>query len=168
MTPRARKRRPLETAPARPADAQAAAPADGVLRLQQTAGNRAVSALLQRQGTGRYHLLEGGLTLDPEIEAEMRRRGLFGPPAEKPFNPLDPKVIEKAVEGRERPDWTPLPEHVPREPEPIVPRGEGPKEPRKGGPGDVWDAVKKIPMVDRGLEKLKDEAKRRWRKLRGK
>ena len=34
--------------------------------------------------------------------------------------------------------------------------------------GDVWDAVKQVPLVKKGLDKLEEEAKRRWRKLRGK
>ena len=131
-------------------------------RLQQTAGNRAVSGLIQRQRAERYRLLDEGLTLDPELAELMRRLG-----APKP-DLFDPKALERALEGRDKPEWTPLPKHAPKAPEPLVPRGEGPSEPREGGAGDVWDAVKKIPLVDRGLDKVKEEAKRRWRKARGK
>jgi hypothetical protein len=131
----------------------------GIQKLQQTAGNRAVTGLIQRQRS-RYHLLEGGLTLDPELEAMMRR---LGKPKPELF---DPEVLERVAKGPQ--DWTPLPKDVRKEPEPIVPRGEGPAEPRAGKPGDVWDAVKKVPMVKKGLDKLEEEAKRRWRKARGK
>jgi hypothetical protein len=150
-----------------PAEPRAEPPAHGLLRLQQTVGNRAVSALLQRQPRGTYHLLDEGLTLDPEIELEMRKRGLV-PGLSEPKTPnlFDPEVIGKGL--KQPPDWTPLPEHAPKEPEPIVPRGKGPETPRKGGVGDVWDAVKGIPMVKKGLDKVEEEAKRRWRKARGK
>jgi hypothetical protein len=167
VTPRRRlgRRRP-ENAAAVPAEARPEPPAPGLLRLQQTAGNRAVSGLIQRQRRG-FHLLEEGLTLDPEIELEMRKRGLMpGMSEPKTPNLFDPKAIEKAL--KPTPDWTPLPEHAPKEPEPIVPRGKGPETPRKGGAGDVWDAVKGIPMVKKGLDKVEEEAKRRWRKARGK
>lgn len=144
----------------RPEPAQAATA--GLQKLQQTAGNRAVAGLIQRQRSSRYRLLEGGLTLDPELEAMMRRLG-------KPKPDLfDPEVLEGVAERGRHPDWTPLPEHAPKEPEPLVPRGEGPAEPRSGKLGDVWDAVKKVPMVGKGLDKLEEEAKRRWRKARGK
>jgi hypothetical protein len=170
VTPRRRlmRRRPdkAAVAPAR-AEARSEPPAHGLLRLQQTAGNRAVSRLIQRQRRG-PHLLEEGLTLDPEIELEMRKRGLLPGMSEesKAPNLFDPKAIEKAL--KPAPEWTPLPEHAPKEPEPIVPRGKGPETPRKGGAGDVWDAVKGIPMVKKGLDKVEEEAKRRWRKARGK
>ena len=134
----------------------------GVQKLQQTAGNRAVAALIQRQSNSRYRLLEGGLTLDPELEAMMRRLGKPKP------NLFDPEVLEGVAERGRHPDWTPLPEHAPKKPEPTVPRGEGPSEPRSGKLGDVWDAVKKVPMVEKGLDKLEEEARRRWRKARGK
>jgi hypothetical protein len=137
-----------------------------ILRLQQAAGNQAVARLLQRQGR-RYRVLEEGLTLDPEIEAEMRRRGLFLPPTPETINLRDPEVIER-VEGRGRPGGKPLPKQVEPGREPIVPQGEGPQETREGGVGDVWDAVKQVPLVKKGLDKLEEEAKRRWRKLRGK
>ena len=137
-------------------------PSGGLQRLQQTAGNRAVSGLIQRQRAGRYRLLDEGLTLDPELEEMMRRLG-------KPKPDLfDPKALEGALEGRDKPEWTPLPEHVRPEPEPIVPRGKGPETPRKGSLGDLGEAVRKIPMVERGLDKVAEEAKRRWRKARGK
>jgi len=139
-----------------------------VLRLQQTAGNRAVAGLLQRQPRGTYHLLEEGLTLDPELELEMKKRGLLlpGSPSVSTPNLFDPKAIERGL--KPRPDWTPLPEHAPNEPEPIVPRGKGPETPRSGSIGDVWDAAKGIPMVKKGIDKIEEEAKRRWRKARGK
>ena len=108
-------------APGAGADATA-----GVQKLQQTAGNRAVAGLIQRQRSSRYRLLEGGLTLDPELEAMMRRLG-------KPKPDLfDPKVLEGVAERGRHPDWTPLPEHAPRSRSPLVPRGEGPAEPRSG------------------------------------
>jgi hypothetical protein len=167
VSPRRRGlRRRSETRPAEPAQARTEAPAPGLIQLQQAAGNRAVSGLIQRQRRG-YHLLEEGLTLDPDIELEMRKRGLMpGASSVTTPNLFDPKAIEKAL--KPQPEWTPLPEHAPKEPEPIVPRGKGPETPRKGGAGDVWDAVKGIPMVKKGIEKLEDEAKRRWRKARGK
>ena len=136
--------------------------ASGVERLQQSAGNRAVTGLIQRQRSGRYRLLEGGLTLDPELEAMMRRLG-------KPQPDLfDPDVLEGVEARGRRPDWEPSPEHAPKAPEPVVPRGQGPAEPRPGKLGDVWDAVKKVPLVEKALDKLEEEAKRRWRKARGK
>jgi hypothetical protein len=163
------RRRPDQAAAApAPAEARSEPPAHGLLRLQQTAGNRAVSGLIQRQRRN-YHLLEEGLTLDPEIEQEMWKRGIVpGSSASSVTTPnlFDPKAIEKAL--KPAPEWTPLPEHAPKEPEPIVPRGKGPETPRKGGAGDVWDAVKGIPMVKKGLDKVEEEAKRRWRKARGK
>jgi hypothetical protein len=169
MTPRRRlvRRRPDKEAAAPTAEARSEPPAHGLLRLQQTAGNRAVAGLIQRQRRG-LHLLDEGLTLDPEIEMEMRKRGLMPGLSEESKAPdlFDPKAIEKAL--KPAPDWTPLPEHAPKEPEPIVPRGKGPETPRKGGAGDVWDAVKGIPMVKKGLDKVEEEAKRRWRKARGK
>jgi hypothetical protein len=151
-------------APARRQPTQDPVPeaASGVEKLQQTAGNRAVTGLIQRQRSGRYRLLEGGLTLDPELEAMMRRLG-------KPEPDLfDPDVLEGVEERGRRPEWTPLPEHAPKAPEPIVPRGQGPAEPRPGKLGDIWDAVKKVPLVGKSLDKLEEEAKRRWRKARGK
>lgn len=159
---RRRLRRELPPTSASPPTPETAV---GVLRLQQAAGNRAVGSLLQRQGRS-FRLLEEGLTLDPEIQAQMRQRGLLLPPTPESVNLRDPKVIER-VEGR-RPEWTPLPEHVKPDPEPVVPRGEGPEEAREGGVGDVWDAVKQVPMVKKGLGKLEEEAKRRWRRARGK
>jgi hypothetical protein len=157
----ARPRPPSRQHPAPVSEATGA-----ILRLQQAAGNQAVARLLQRQGR-RYRLLEDGLTLDPEIEAELRRRGLFLPPTPGPINLHDPEVIER-VEGRVRPGGKPLPEQVEPAREPTVPQGEGPQETREGGVGDVWDAVKQIPLVKKGLDKLEEEARRRWRKARGK
>jgi hypothetical protein len=169
MTPRRRglRRRP-ENAPASPGQARSESPASGLAQLQQSAGNRAVSGLIQRQRRN-YHLLEEGLTLDPDIQLEMSKRGIMpGSSSSSVTTPnlFDPKAIEKAL--KPTPEWTPLPEHAPKDPEPIVPRGKGPDTPRKGGVGDVWDALKGVPMVKKGIDKVEEEAKRRWRKARGK
>jgi hypothetical protein len=167
VTPRRRLVRRPDNAAAGRAEARPEPPVQGLLRLQQTAGNRAVSGLIQRQRRG-YHLLEEGLTLDPDIELEMSKRGIMPGSSSSVTAPdlFDPKALEKAL--KPTPEWTPLPEHAPKEPEPIVPRGKGPETPRKGGVGDVWDALKGVPMVKKGIDKVEEEAKRRWRKARGK
>jgi hypothetical protein len=167
VTPRRRQVRRPDKAAADRAEAGPEPPAQGLLRLQQTAGNRAVSGLIQRQRRG-YHLLEEGLTLDPDIELEMSKRGIMPGSSSSATAPdlFDPKALEKAL--KPTPEWTPLPEHAPKEAEPIVPRGKGPETPRKGGVGDVWDALKGVPMVKKGIDKVEEEAKRRWRKARGK
>ena len=167
MTPRRRLVRRPDNAAAEGTEARPEPPVQALLRLQQTAGNRAVSGLIQRQRRG-YHLLEEGLTLDPDIELEMSKRGIMPGSSSSTTAPdlFNPKALEKAL--KPTPEWTPLPEHAPKEPEPIVPRGKGPETPRSGSIGDIWDAAKGIPMVKKGIDKIEEEAKRRWRKARGK
>ena len=47
--------------------------------------------------------------------------------------PVRPQGARRVAERGRHPDWTPLPEHAPRSRSPLlVPRGEGPAEPRSG------------------------------------
>ena len=162
--------------------------AAAVLRLQQTAGNAAVTALVQRQEAGGGVSLGGtrrsgpsplggeGLHLDPAIEAEMRRIEL-----ERRFRELlEPGSIRSALRTAHRPRlrpparpaWLPPPGGTPApEPEPLVPRGAGPETPRAASPGDLLGAVMAVPAVDGALTRLRTQATDRlasdWRGLSG-
>ena len=178
-----------EQEPARAPDSPPLSPgAAAVLRLQQTAGNAAVTALVQRQEAGGGVSLGGtrrsgpsllggeGLHLDPAIEAEMRRIEL-----ERRFRELlEPGSIRSALRTAHRPRlrpparpaWLPPPGGTPApEPEPLVPRGAGPETPRAASPGDLLGAVMAVPAVDGALTRLRTQATDRlasdWRGLSG-
>ena len=163
--------------------------AAAVLRLQQTAGNAAVTALVQRQEAGGGVSLGGtrrsgpsllggeGLHLDPAIEAEMRRielerrfRELLEPGSIR--SALRTAPIDLASAPPARPAWLPPPGGTPApEPEPLVPRGAGPETPRAASPGDLLGAVMAVPAVDGALTRLRTQATDRlasdWRGLSG-
>ena len=66
---------------------------------------------------------------------------------------FDPEVLEGVAERGRHPDWTPLPEHAPKE----LSRSSHAARPRGaevGKLGDIWDAVKKVPMVGKGFERF--------------
>jgi hypothetical protein len=56
------------------------------------------------------------------------------------------------------------------QPEPLVPRGEGPDKPHAGELGDIAEAIASIPAIDTGLSTLKADAKAKatadWGKLK--
>jgi hypothetical protein len=179
-----------EQEPARAPESPRLSPdAAAVLRLQQTAGNAAVTALVQRQEAGGGLSLGGtrrsgpsllggeGLRLDPAIEAELRRlelerhvRELLEPGSVRSAFRAAP--IDLSAPPPSRPAWLPPPGGTPApEPAPVVPRGAGPETPREASPGDVLDAVMAVPAVDGALTRLRTQATDRlaadWRSLSG-
>jgi hypothetical protein len=125
--------------------------------------------MIQRQG------ILGGerLTLDPEIEAEMRRLEF----EQKLKLLLEPNAVRKAITDVDLqleapPPWLPKPGEKPSpEAEPLVPKGAGPATPQEAGAGDVLDAVMAVPAVNKALTGLEtqatEKASRDWSRLSG-
>ena len=149
---------------------------EGIHQLQQSLGNIAVRRLLtgriQRQGPfgGRQRpsLLGGDqarLTLDPEIEAQMRAitamRSMLSPDA---LRPILLQIPDDFVQPPGPLDSPPTPAAPP-----LVPAGAGPSEPRAASGGDVLRAVMAIPAVDTAITNLQNRAvervQRDWRNL---
>ena len=136
----------------------------GIHQLQQSLGNFAVGRLLttrvQRQGPlggrRRPSLLDEGtqLTLDPEIEAQMRAitamRSALSPEA---LRPILLQIPDDFVQPPGPLDSPPTPAAPP-----LVPRGAGPSEPRAASGGDVLRAVMAIPAVDTAITNLQSRA----------
>ena len=135
-----------EHSPAAPAVADVSAEtAHGrVLALQRAAGNRAVTALLQRQAVERQ--------LGEVLHPVSVRNALFSVPFEQ------------------QPPWLPQAGEQPSGGEqPAVPAGEGPETPRPGQASDAFRAVMEIPAIDGALSNLRGRAaehvQRNWGQL---
>jgi len=140
------------------------------LRLQASLGNGRVRDLLSKPRPAAVQrqdweapspdgpsLLEGeGLTLDPELMAQMRAmqavNELLDPAAVRPRLFDIPDTLGEAP----APDILSGP--APPEPVPLVPRGSGPSRPRPAEPGDVLEAVLAIPTIDSAIERLRGMA----------
>ena len=148
----------------------------GIGQLQQALGNFAVGRMLttrvQRQGPlggRRRPSLLGGeeahLTLDPEIEAQMRAitamRASLSPDA---LRPALLQLPDNFVQPPGPLDSPPTPATPP-----LVPAGAGPSKPRAASGGDVLRAVMAIPAVDTAITNLQNRAiervQRDWRNL---
>jgi hypothetical protein len=139
-----------------------------LIGLQRSAGNAAVTRLIQRQEAtsavqNRPNLLGGSgpqLHLDPQIEAEIRRIEL----ERKLDELLHPQKLRLALsqiqfQPPERPPWLPKAgERPPPDPKPLVPAGEGPATAKEASPSDLMDAVMAVPDVNDALTRLKTQA----------
>lgn len=149
----------------------------GMVELQQSAGNAAVAALIQRQdGSGgvqnRPNLLGGQqLHLDPQLEAEMRRIELQAQLDEI----LHPRRLQLAVQQlpfqpAAQPQWLPPSTGVqPPASAPAAPSDKEPEAAHAGSPGDLVKAIMAVPEIDGALTNLKtqagDRVQRDWGRL---
>ena len=148
-----------------PAARQSPSLARGLLALQRSHGNATVQRLIQRQETetadpevdiisgGNFSLLgeEGGLELDPELEAEMRAAQI----AQDLLTPayLRPNLFQLAEALDSGPDILEG-ERAP-EPEPLVPAGRGPQRARTGKSSDLIKALLGVPVIDGAIDNLR-------------
>ena len=152
-------------------------PGRGTIRqLQRALGNfgvaRLVTSGIQRDGplgggSRRPSLLgdDAHLTLDPDIEAQMRAmeamRGALTPEA------LRPNLLQLPADFLPPPGPMDAPA-TPAQP-PLVPRGGGPAETRPASGGDVVSAIMAVPAVDAAITSLQtralDRVQRDWRHL---
>ena len=143
-------------------------------QLQQALGNsgvaRLVSARIQRQddssgGRRRPSLLSDRLTLDPEITAQIRA-------IEALRSALDPEVVRLnllQIPDSAVPEPSPLDTPPSPQPEPLVPRGKGPSQPKAASSSDLLRAVVAIPAIDSAIANLRtratEQVRRDWRSL---
>jgi hypothetical protein len=149
----------------------------GMVELQQSAGNAAVTGLIQRQdGSGglqnRPNLLGGQqLHLDPQLEAEMRRIELQAQLDEI----LHPRRLQLAVQQlpfqpTAQPQWLPPSTGVkPPVSTPPAPSDKEPEAAHAGDAGDLVKAIMAVPEIDGALTNLKTQAgervQRDWSRL---
>jgi hypothetical protein len=151
----------------------------GIKRLHGTLGNSGVARLvtsgIQRDGPlggrRRPSLLgdDMRLTLDPDIEAQMRAiqamQTALTPAA------LRPNLLQLPASVTQQPAAAPGPLQgpAPPQPQPLVPRGGGPAEPRAASPGDLVGAIMAVPAIDSAITNLQtqavDRVRRDWRDL---
>jgi len=150
-----------------------------MVELQQSAGNAAVTAFIQRQdGSGglqnRPNLLGGQqLHLDPQLEAEMRRIELQAQLDEI----LHPKKLQLAVQQlpfqpSAKPQWLPpgvTPPAGTAAGTPPAPSDKEPEAAHEGSAGDLVKAIMAVPEIDGALTNLKTQAgervQRDWGRL---
>ncbi len=115
-----------------------------------------LSALQRQEAPQSPSLLEPGaqLTLDPEIEAQMRAMQAL----RLTLNPtqLRPNLLQvpESLAGSPGPlDLPSLPQ-----PQPLVPAGKGPAKPRAAEASDLLEAVMSVPAIDTAIESLRTQA----------
>lgn len=148
-----------------------------IKRLHKSLGNSGVARLvtsgIQRQGPlggqRRPSLLgdDMHLTLDPDIQAQMQAiqamQAALTPAA------LRPNLLQLPSNVGQQPPPGPLQGPAPPQQPPLVPRGEGPSEPRAASAGDLVGAIMAVPAIDSAITNLQtqavDRVRRDWRDL---
>jgi hypothetical protein len=130
-------------------------------RLQQVAGNRAVTQFVQREPFGKPKESPYQLHLDPEIEAQIRAINAMN-------TMIAPDQVRAGLLNLNLPQTLPPPPPqtppipAPAPPAPATPGGPAPGTglmgPREGTVGDMWKAVLAEPALGPAITALGDEA----------